>query len=77
MVLGVRELEIELVTSGRTDDAFRTGKDDDVQLFDKKEPAEPKPEKEHSSTKMTSEQAKEALGKVPVMVAPGLVGAKK
>jgi hypothetical protein len=33
------KLELLLVTSGRTKDAVRTGEDNDVDVFDKKEPA--------------------------------------
>jgi len=74
-ILGVKELEMDLVTSTRTKGAFETGKDDDVQLFEKKTEA-PAPAKEPKA-KMTPEQAKEALGKVPVLMTPGNVPAVK
>ncbi|NJO62634.1 MAG: hypothetical protein HC836_31715 [Richelia sp. RM2_1_2] len=32
--------ELQIVTSSRTDNAFQTGKDDDVELFQKKDSAE-------------------------------------
>lgn len=34
-IKGVKELEMKLVTSSKTDKAFATGKDDDVELFEK------------------------------------------
>lgn len=38
-MFGKTELKLQLVTSGRTENAFNTGKDDDVELSKKKEPA--------------------------------------
>jgi len=35
-ILGRQPIEIQIVTSTKTDNAFKTGKDDDVQLFPKK-----------------------------------------
>ncbi len=35
-ILGREEIKIQIVTSGKTDESFRTGKDDDVDLFKKK-----------------------------------------
>lgn len=34
-ILGRHQITIQLVTSSRTEDAFKTGKDNDVKLFDK------------------------------------------
>jgi len=35
MILGIKELELKLVTSSRTEKAFEIGVDDDVELFEK------------------------------------------
>lgn len=39
MVLGRDKISVVIVTSTRTEDAFKTGKDDDVQLFNNQKPA--------------------------------------
>jgi len=40
-LLGKTKIDVTIVTSGRTEDAFKTGKDDDIDLFPKKnQPAE-------------------------------------
>ncbi len=39
-MLGRQKIEITVVTSTRTEDAFKTGKDDDVDVFQKPKPAE-------------------------------------
>ena len=36
MVLGRQKIDIKIVTSSRTGEAFKTGKDDDVDLFNRK-----------------------------------------
>jgi hypothetical protein len=44
MIFGVKPLEAKLVTSTRTEKSFETGKDDDTQLFEKKQPPAPSPQ---------------------------------
>lgn len=39
-MFGKNELQLKLVTSGRTEKAFETGQDNDVDLFQKNQPAE-------------------------------------
>lgn len=39
-VLGRQKIDVVIVTSSRTEEAFKTGKDDDVNLFQQKGPAE-------------------------------------
>jgi len=38
--LGRAKIDVVIVTSGRTKEAFRTGEDDDTSVFDRKKPAE-------------------------------------
>jgi hypothetical protein len=39
-LLGKTKIDVTIVTSSRTEDAFKTGKDDDVDVFQKKAPVE-------------------------------------
>lgn len=67
MIIGQKELEMKLVTSSRTEKAFDTGVDDDVQLFDNK--SQPSEKVEIEKKKDKKHVAKD-LSKIPVMLSP-------
>lgn len=65
---GVKELQMQLVTSTRTEKAFDTGVDDDVSLFEKKPISSAEPAKVKTATHAPSAEAQAALQKLPNMM---------
>lgn len=79
MIKGVKELQMQLVTSSRTEKAFETGVDDDVSLFEKKTnaPSVPSDDTSIKKTSNTNTANVEALKKLPAMnLMPSPVKAK-
>jgi len=65
---GTKELQMQIVTSTRTEKAFDTGKDDDVGLFEKKEVSST--EKPVAEKKVASAANVDELKKIPMMMVP-------
>jgi len=64
---GVKELQMQIVTSTRTEKAFDTGRDDDVGLFEKPV-SSVEPTKTKTVAQAPSAEAREALKKLPNMI---------
>lgn len=67
-IKGVKELELKIVTSTRTEKSFETGKDDDIGLFEKKQISSAPVQQ--NTPKVVSTANVEALKKIPVMMVP-------
>jgi hypothetical protein len=67
-IKGTKELELNIVTSSRTENAFQTGKNDDIGLFEKKQISSAPVQQ--NTPKVVSTANVEALKKIPVMMVP-------